>query len=69
LGCLWSGYHYWYYINETPALPSKEPYTKCILGYSALINHAIWFHSYSYFAVGSNVSYRQMELELHLLTL
>lgn len=27
-GCLWSGYCCWYY-------PSKEPYTKCILGYSA----------------------------------
>jgi hypothetical protein len=41
LGCLWSGYHDWYYINKTPAFPSKEPYTKCILGYSALVNHTI----------------------------
>jgi hypothetical protein len=44
-------------------------YMKCIMAYSALINHTTLFHCYHSFAIKSNESHNQMQYELSLVML
>jgi hypothetical protein len=44
-------------------------YVKCIMAYSALINHKILFHCYHFFAIRSAESHNEMKYELSLVML
>jgi hypothetical protein len=54
------------FLNAALTFPSQKPYTKCILGYSTLINYTLSFHYYHYLAIRSNVGHKKMQYKLYL---